>query len=448
MTDAGYWPRTTRVLPWMLALFVCLIWLVPTESIQLSVSLPIDPLPDRFLLGAIALLWVFSLATGRSLAPGSPALNFSRALAVFGVLALASVLLNLDMLERLGEIEQATKKLFVLVAYATLFLVVATTLRPAELPHFAMLLVGLAALTAVGTIYEYRTNFNVFYDVAGDLWGGVATVAPPPREDGYGRIDTFGPTDHGLAITTMLAMVLPFAVLRVSDQQTRGRKILLGVAVALILAAGFATLRKTSGIAPLVALAVLVAYRPRQMAKLAPLGLVLVIAIHFITPAALGSVFDQFTGGFFEAGTTQGRTADYEAVSPDVAKNPVLGRGYGSIVPERDDTYRILDNEYLGLLVQMGFLGVAAYLAMIAAALALAHRTIKRGPTPTRRSIALAAAGGFAAFGVASTLFDVFSFPQVPYLFFFIAGMCSVAASEQQAAPAPEPVLAQPVPAT
>jgi hypothetical protein len=59
--------------------------------------------------------------------------------------------------------------------------------------------------------------------------------------------------------------------------------------------------------------------------------------------------------------------------------------------------------------------------------------------------LGLAAASGFVAFGVASALFDLFSFSQVPYMFFFIAGLCSVAASE----PAPVRVrVPEPIPAT
>ncbi len=69
--------------------------------------------------------------------------------------------------------------------------------------------------------------------------------------------------------------------------------------------------------------------------------------IRGLAPGALGSVTQQFTDGFFSAGTTVGRTSDYEAISPDLATYPFTGRGYGSITPAKSDTYRILDNQYL-----------------------------------------------------------------------------------------------------
>ena len=46
----GDWPRTTRVLPWMIAGFIVMLWLVPFNSVQLAVSTPIDMHLDRLAL--------------------------------------------------------------------------------------------------------------------------------------------------------------------------------------------------------------------------------------------------------------------------------------------------------------------------------------------------------------------------------------------------------------
>jgi hypothetical protein len=51
----------------------------------------------------------------------------------------------------------------------------------------------------------------------------------------------------------------------------------------------------------------------------------------------------------------------------------------------------------------------------------------------------LAAVAGFAAFAVTGALFDILSFWEVPYLFVFIAGLCSVATTKHAPAPAPLP---------
>ena len=238
-------------------------------------------------------------------------------LLAFLLIAVVSVLLNAETLGGAGEIEQSTKKLVVLLGYIALFYCVATIIRPSELQNFAWLIVGLGVIAAIGTIYEYRTNVNVFYDVAKSMFGGVATVADVPAESvADGRPETVGPAQHGLAITSMLAFALPFALFGLMSAKTHWRKAVFAVAVAVLLAGGLATLRKTSMIAPLTALVVLIAYRPRRMLRLAPLGVALVLAIQIMAPEALGGVGKQITNNFFGSGTTVGRTSDYEQIRP------------------------------------------------------------------------------------------------------------------------------------
>lgn len=451
MTATGDWPRTGRMLPWLLALFLCVVWLVPSEAIEFAVPLPVDPHPDRFLLLAIALLALATAFVGGKGPLSRPAPTFSRMLLAFAAVALASLALNADGLANLGELDQGMKQILLLGGYLVLFYVVATVLRPSELRNFSVLIVALAAVAAVGTIWEYRTEYNVFYDLASDLFSPIASVAPAPKLSPDGREDTFGPAEHGLVITTMLAMTLPFAVLGLLRAGTRTRKVLYGLAAALLVAGGLATLRKTSMVAPTAGLLVLVAYRPRQMVRLAPFGVVLLVVVHVIAPGALGGVGYQITGGFFEADTTIGRTSDYEAIQPDIATHPLSGRGYGTLDIGRPDTYRILDNQYLGQLVQVGFMGLASYIALLLAGLVLAHRLAQRARDPDHRVFGLAAMSALVSFGVASALFDLFSFSQNLYLFIFLAGMCSVAAASAPAAARASPprtASAKPVPIT
>jgi O-antigen ligase len=448
MTTAGDWPRTNRLLPWLLAFFLCVLWLVPYEAIQLSVPLPIDPLPDRFILIGIVVAMLASVFAIRAVKVSRPASGFWQALLVFAVVALVSLGINAVSAASLGEIDQGTKKVVLLFGNLALFYVVATVIRPTELRAFGILIIALATLAAAGTIWEYRTDYNVFYDLAAKAFGGVASVAPVPGVTIDGREDTFGPTAHGLAITTMLAFALPFAVLELLRSPTRRRKLLFAIAVGIILTGGLATLRKTSLIAPVAALLTLIAYRPRHMLRLVPLAAVLLVTVHFMAPGALGGVSSQITGDFFGSGTTVGRTSDYEAVQPELATHPIAGRGYGTPDVSRSDTYRILDNQYLAQLVQVGVVGLAVYLALVLAGVLLAHDVIRRARDEDRRTVGLAAAAGFVAFAVASALFDLFSFSQAPYMFMFVAGLCSVAATSPAPSPAPaHPPVLEPVPA-
>jgi O-antigen ligase len=99
----------------------------------------------------------------------------------------------------------------------------------------------------------------------------------------------------------------------------------------------------------------------------------------------------------------------------------VLGRGFGSYDAAR---YRVLDNQYLKLLIETGVAGVLSFLALLATAGALAVRAA-RAPTPAR-GIGLAACGAVAAFGVAALLFDVLAFPHAPYLLLAVLALLAV----------------------
>jgi hypothetical protein len=429
------WPRTTRLLPWALAGLLVLLWTVPTEAVQLAVPSPVDPRPDRFALIAIVGLWFVSLTVMRPAIQRPPARLLVTAIGLFIAVAFASVVLRGGSLERLGELDLAVKKLFVLLSYSLLFLVVATSLRPGELRPFGLLMVGLAALAGLELLHEFRTRDNSYYNLAQSLWGHIANVAPPPSNPAFERIDSVGPSNHGLAIVTMLAFALPYALLELWRARRRSRRIVFGLAVFLIVAGGIATQRKTAIVAPAAAVLLIVAYRPRLLRWVVPGAVLMLPVVHVAAPAALGSIGSSLQN-LLGSGSSQSRTSDYGSVLPDLLTHPVVGRGFGTIDPSRFDTYRILDNEYLGEAIMVGAVGVIAYLLVVVAALVVAHPVIRNRRSELSGPM-LAAAAGCAAYGIGSGLFDVLSFPQVPYLLFFTAGMISVGAVSARAGAAP-----------
>jgi O-antigen ligase len=151
----------------------------------------------------------------------------------------------------------------------------------------------------------------------------------------------------------------------------------------------------------------------------------MLLAMPIVAPGALGSIRNQlFTSQVAQSNSTTGRTQDYAAVQPDLAAHPTFGRGYGSYDPHK---YRIIDNQYIGLAIETGFVGVGAYLLMLLGVVA-ASRPGRRSRGPRRACAAV-------AIGVAAALFDCFAYPQVPYVFLFVAGLavvCSDGAIHEQ----------------
>jgi hypothetical protein len=354
------------------------------------------------------------------------------ALYVLLLVAVVSLLLNGATIVRLGEMDLALRKLALLVSYALLFVIVASSVKAAEVRNFILFMVGLATVTAVGALIEYRTGYNAFFS----WFGSVLPVADPEELgaiDSIGRTSIVGPTIHPLAISMMMALTLPFALMGFISSSERRSKVLYAIAAGLMIAAALATQRKTSVVAPAFGFLVLLAYRPRAVLRLAPVGLVLFALIHVAAPGALGGVTDQLMpSNLFGVLSTKDRQSDYGAIRPDVIKHPLVGRGYESYDQKK---YRILDNQYLTLVIGTGALGVLAYVAIFLSAFLLAHR-LARSRDRELSDIAVGAAAAMVSLLVGSALLDTLALPQLPYLICFLAGLVVVAA---QAAPKPAP---------
>jgi O-antigen ligase len=430
------WPSTSRLLPWLLAVFLAVLWFVPIDSVVLDIPLPVDATADRVVLFALtAATLAYAAAAARGSGPKFRSGPPDQALAAFIVVAVLSVVLSATTLASLEEFDPAAKRLGVLVIYAVFLYVCAALIRPTEVPRFAALIVGFAAVTAVGVIYEFRTGTNVFFDLASSLAPGGVQVSAEPADPKWGRELINGPAEHAIAAATMFSMALPFAVVGVLRSAGSRDKVLYAIATGLILAASFATIRKTGALGMGTGLLVLVLYRPRAMLRLLPLGLVVLVAVQFTAPGAVTRVKAQFFGDNLtsEKGTAKGRTRDYQPVAPDILQNPVLGRGYGSYTPNQ---YRFLDNEYLQRLVETGVVGAVVYLLVVLAVAFTAHLTT-RARDPVRSMTAIAIVAAAAVYAVTSATYDQLSFPQAPYLLLFFGALALVLRDGAEAAPAP-----------
>lgn len=415
------WPHTKRPLPWALAGFLVMLWLLPFDSVNLPIPLPLDAKLDRPLLLILIAIWALSLT--RSQRP--PRLRLSPvhcAFAAFVLVAVISLIQGADVTVRLGEFELGVRKLALLLSYVALFAIVCSSVRPGEVRPFMKLVCGLAALTAVGVLWEYRTGFNVFYE----LTSKVVPVSWPlelGNVDSLGRKSVIGPTIHPLAPAMMMACAMPYALITMYDRRELREKIVWGALAGLMFAAALSTGRKTSLIAPLAAVVVLVAFRPRILRQLLPAALGLFVIAHIAAPGALGGVGEAILPqNLFNTNSAMNRQSDYSAIRPDVIDHPFLGRGYETYDQKK---YRILDNQYLTTMIGTGSLGVLAYFSIFLSIFLVAFRVARNrgGEGP---SIAIAIAATTVALALGSALFDLLAFPQIPYLLCFFGGFAVV----------------------
>jgi hypothetical protein len=430
------WPNTTRPLPWLLAGFLGMVYLIPFDSTVFKVHLPANATFDRIFLIVMVGVFAATRAMHRRTGPRRRLTPVEVAVLTFGGVALLSIVLNIDRIYQQNQVGFVEKGFSQLIAYGGLFFLVIATVRPEEMPAFSRLILALTCLTALGALYESRTGYNIFFAWSTTVLHPIATIAHPLTNIHplYGNKTVVGPTQHGLALASMLTMGLPFAVQPLVDARGPSERLRYLLVIGLILAADLATYRKTAMFAPLAAFTVLAVYR-RQILRWTPIALIVLIpAIHFASPGALGG-FNNLLPTSSNGDYTDGRAGDYAAVAPDILNNAIIGRGYGTLDTTNWRTYRILDNQYLGTLFVVGVVGLAAYLAIVVTALITAHGVIKRGGL--RAPPTLAAAAGCAAFGVVSATYDAGGYGQPVYSFLFVAGLIAVAASKPETRSAP-----------
>jgi hypothetical protein len=425
-TRAGDWPRTTRLLPWMLAGFMAVIWLVPFNTIQLTASLPIDLKFDRLILPGIVFAWVLALAAGGRGAPRLRVTGVHIALAAFVGCACLSLVLNAQALNHTLEFDRGLKKLTLILSYLSVFVMLASVIRRTEVRAFLNYTLGLAVVCALGTIWEYRFKYNIFYGLSDQILPGIFSVgtAEPGVADQIGRRLVRGPAEIPLETVAMLTLGLPIALVGVLDSPRTKQRVIYGIAACLLLAAAISTYRKSAFMAPIAVVLTLACFRRRHLLRLAPLGVVGLAAVHVLSPGAFGSIVYQLRGDRLGVSTVSDRSSDYDAVRPDIWAHLAFGRGFGTY---DHDIYRILDMELLGRLVQGGILGLASYLFVIGAVVAIGRRVVATGD-PAITAVGLVAVSAAVGMLVLSTLFDAMSFPHCPYIFLFLAAFVAVVA--------------------
>lgn len=425
-------PHTRRPLPWLLAGFLAMLFFVPIDSTELKVSLPVGSQIDRFAVIGLILAWLMFGGDQRAFLRTRRSKLYVGAACAFLALAVASLLLDAGRIVNIDDFTLAEKRFGLLGSFLVLSWFTLTALRFEDVRGFSTYLIGLGTAMSIGMLIERHTGYNIFYEWSAAILKPIATVGAAPTnihpEFGTdGRVVVVGPTLHGLAATTMLMVTMPFALVRMFDATSRRAWWLNAFALSLMLVAAAATDRKTALLVPVAVVLYLACYRPRQVLRLAPIGLVAMVGlVHFASPGALGTIFTP-TAGLASSSTTH-RIGDFTDVEPDVLAHPLLGRGFGTLNIEAPTQFRINDDEYIDEIWEVGVVGLLAYVFMILAPVLTARRAI-RARDPAVSSLALAASAGCIAYFVVNALFDAMAFPQAPYMFFMVAALTVIAAA-------------------
>ena len=430
-----------RLLRWrsQVALIVSVILFVPMGRYTLPASLPFNLEPYRVLVAFVALAWMTSLLIDprvrlRKTPIGPP-------LVVFTIAVLLSEVANHA---RVAAIQSYVVKqlLFLLSFLVVVYLIVSVVRRFQDVDYVARVLTGGGAVVAFFAVIEARTGYDVFnhLDVVFPfLHLDVGNLPVIPSRGG--RLRVFASAQHPIALGSAMAMLIPFAIYRAHCYRQR-----IWWAAALLLAlAALATGSRTAIVVMFVGLLVYVWLRPVQVRRFWPALIPALLAIHFAAPGALGTMKSAFfpKGGLVaqqtNAAVGSGRLATlWPALHTEFDPNPLVGEGYGTRVTTRspDGPRRnapILDDEWLGILCQIGLLGTFALVWLF---VRLIRRVAPAAREDNARGWFLVAVIASVAGSFASMFFyDAFSFIQVTFMIFIVMGLgvCAFLATDPAA---------------
>ena len=294
--------------------------------------------------------------------------------------------------------------------------------------------VGLAAMV------EARTGANVFNHlstVLPVLEPGTLFAPEAFQKFGAAKLRVFGSAEHPIALSAALVVLAPLSVYLARRYRQRRWWLCL-----LLIVAGCAATVSRTGIVMLAVVGLVFLWlRPRETRRLWPLLIPALLLIKVALPGTLGAIKQSFQppGGLLAeqqsmaGGSGSGRVADLGPALDEWRQQPLLGRGFGTRVidPEAGALRAsILDNQWLGTLLEVGALGFFGWLWFFARVIRRLGREAKEDDSD-RGWLLVALAAGIAAYAVGMLTFDAFSFVQVTFLLFILAGLAAALLAER-----------------
>jgi hypothetical protein len=412
-----------------LTLIVLTILLIPLGRYELPGNLPFNLEPYRVLVAIVAAGWCASLLADPTMR-WKP-IGYFGPLCVFAIAVVGSEALNTARIDHYNVLPEVIKAVSMLASYWIVLLLAASVIKTRE--HLELVikaLVGGGAFVAVFALIQYRSGFNLFdhLDVIPLLDYNGNGIVRGLEDRGAGE-RVYASAQHPIALSAALVMLLPLGIYT-------GRRFgarIWWVATAVIGVAAFSTVARTGSTMLLTVLIAFMALRPREVLSLWKWSLPFIVAVHLMAPGALGGLKSAFfpSGGLIAeqqyafSNTSSNRLADLGPGLKEWWKHPYVGYGWGTRITEPDDPKNnalILDNQWLGLLLDVGLVGALAILWLLVRSVSRLAAAARGDPTE-HGWLLVALAAAISAFGVGMVTFDSFAFIQVTFLFFILIGL-------------------------
>ena len=438
------WPR-------LLAGLILVILFIPIRRYSLPGNLPFELEPYRLLIILLLVGWGAALLV-------DPRVRFRRTgfegpLLVIFASIVGSIIANPD---RVAELTSPVQKdltffiSFVLVLYMTTSVI----RRLDNIDYLVMTLVGGGAVVAFFSIIEASTGINVFNHlnrVIPFLQPGAQGEPEAFLKFGSSKLRVFGSAQHPIALSAAFVMLAPLGLYLARRYGQRR----WWLCVTLLVAGCASTVSRTGIMMFVIVAGVFLWLRPKETRKMWPVLIPALIVIKLVLPGTLGAIKNSFmpAGGLvaeqqsMPGASGSGRLADLGPALNEWKQKPLVGEGFGTRVVDGTGPgprANILDNEWLGTLLEIGALGFFGWLWFFARVVRRLGKEAKEDDSE-RGWLLVSIAASVAAFAVGMFTYDAFSFIQVTFLMFVLVGLGASLMAERPTplavrAAKPEPV--------
>jgi O-antigen ligase len=339
------------------------------------------------------------------------------------VLAVALLSYALAQLHGLppGEVSPADSGLLRLASWSGVALVATDGIRDRQRWHTLLrrVVVAGSVVAALG-VAQSLTGRSLIPNIALPGFSGDPGLGEVQSRGEFVRASATA--SHPLEYAVVLSSALPLAVTFALE---RARRSSVGpwLGSGLLALASVVSVSRSAIVGLIVGLAPLVSTWGRTVRRVAlVVGVGMVAALYVLVPGILGTVRGLFSSVGADPSTLS-RTSSYGTALQIAAHDPVTGRGFGTFLPQ----YRILDNQYLLLLVELGALGLAAFAGLLVTTITCVIQAERSATERLDRQLARALLGSLLAAAVLFAFFDALTFPMAAGMLFLLVGLSGAA---------------------
>jgi putative inorganic carbon (hco3(-)) transporter len=388
--------------------------------------------PASLIFFGCGLLWVLTRVVGQ------------RSRAELGILSAAVVLYSVGSLLSFASLASKPTEPAVMAssqanlitefALVTVFFFVTTVVRTREaLEWVAKGLVIGGAISAMFGIIQYGTGIDLAAMLKPPLLKDHGSVLSEAlMREGFARPQ--GSAGHPLELSAILTVLVPIALGVVYSARAQGRRSWHWAVLAVVLVGGAALTLSRSAVVGLGVAVLFMAWKwpvRRVLALVAIVGVPLVVA--YVTDSKLLNAFVQIFATSGTDSSLQSRDRGRAYVLEHFSDHLWFGEGTATYSARG---YPVLDNQYLGRLMETGVIGVLTFVLLLCAGFGVAlvasrrfaqravraeHRRDDAGMFELTRGIAAA----IAAIAVIAIILDISGFAQIwllMWIFLALAG--------------------------